>query len=86
LRLRHSITNTNYYVGVFTDGEAGVGAGAGVTEALAGFGSLQQQIPAAAEDLEWVETGKLAQMPLTGLARKVLQRLAMMDLPRVTIG
>jgi A/G-specific adenine glycosylase len=81
LRLRHSITNTNYYVGVFTDGEAGVIAGAG-----AGGAWLREQIPAAAEDLEWVETGKLAQMPLTGLARKVLQRLAVMDLPRVTIG
>jgi A/G-specific adenine glycosylase len=78
LRLRHSITNTNYYVGVFTDGEAGV-SGAGVM-------SLHEQIPAAAADLEWVETGKLAQVPLTGLARKVLQRLAVMDLPHVTIG
>jgi A/G-specific adenine glycosylase len=84
LRLRHSITITNYYVGVFTDGETGVAGGAGGSGM--GVSSLREQISAADGDLEWVETGKLGQMPLTGLARKVLRRLDVMVLPRVTIG
>jgi A/G-specific adenine glycosylase len=92
LRLRHAITNTNYYVRVFTEG--GVGASGTASPAAAGFKatkraaarSLRRQIPAAAADLEWVETTKLAQVPLTGLARKVLQRLDVMAVPALRIG
>jgi A/G-specific adenine glycosylase len=85
LRLRHAITNTNYYVGIFA--ESGViGAAAIVSSPGVASASLRDQIPAAPDDLEWVETGKLAQVPLTGLARKTLQRLAVMDIPRVTLG
>jgi A/G-specific adenine glycosylase len=43
-------------------------------------------VPAAAHDLEWVETTKLSQVPLTGLARKVLQRLDVMAVPALRIG
>lgn len=82
LRLRHAITNTNYYVQVFTES---VAPGYGVEEIVEEH-SLVEQIPAAKEDLEWVTTGKLAQLPLTGLARKTLQRLQVMSVPRLKIG
>lgn len=65
LRLRHSITNTNYYVQVF--------AARGPRDR-----GLRRAVPAARHDLRWVRTNRLAQEPLTGLARKVLQRLGVM--------
>jgi A/G-specific adenine glycosylase len=65
LRLRHSITNTNYYVQVF--------AARGPRDR-----GLRRAVPAARQDLRWVRTNRLAQEPLTGLARKVLQRLDVM--------
>jgi A/G-specific adenine glycosylase len=72
LRLRHSITNTNYYVQVY--------AASGPQDR-----GLRRAIPAAKGDLHWVLTKRLGSMPLTGLARKVLQRLDVMrvDLPRL---
>ena len=81
LRLRHAITNTNFYVRVFAESGGGGGGKKGEPRRR----SLRKQIPAAAEDLEWIETTKLAQVPLTGLARKVLQRLAVMAVPVVRI-
>jgi A/G-specific adenine glycosylase len=72
LRLRHSITNTNYYVQIFAaQGPADRG--------------LRQAIPAAKRDLHWVLTSRLGSLPLTGLARKALQRLDVMavNLPRL---
>ena len=39
---------------------------------------LRDAVPAAANDLIWTPVAKLHEMPLTGLARKVLQRLAVM--------
>ena len=65
LRLRHSITNTNYYVQVF--------AARGPQDR-----GLRRAVPAAKTDLHWTRTSKLAAVPLTGLARKVLQRLDVM--------
>ena len=65
LRLRHSITNTNYYVQVFSPrGRYDRG--------------LRRAVPAARADLQWVRTSRLLSLPLTGLARKVLQRLDVM--------
>jgi A/G-specific adenine glycosylase len=65
LRLRHSITNTNYYVQIFAaHGPADSG--------------LRRAVPAAKGDLQWVMTKRLAGLPLTGLARKALQRLDVM--------
>jgi len=66
LRLRHSITNTNYYVQVF--------APRGTEDR-----ALRRAVPAAKSDLFWTRTNRLAQEPLTGLARKVLQRLNVME-------
>ena len=62
LKLRHSITNTNYYVAVY--GEDGQGRGA-----------LRKAIPVSQEALEWHGLQRLAAVPLTGLARKVLMRV-----------
>jgi A/G-specific adenine glycosylase len=65
LRLRHSITHTNYYVQVF--------AARGPLDR-----GLRKAVPAAKSDLHWTRTSKLKSVPLTGLARKVLQRLDVM--------
>jgi A/G-specific adenine glycosylase len=72
LRLRHAITNTNYYVQVF--------AAHGPEDS-----GLRRAVPAANSDLHWVLTSRLGSMPLTGLARKALQRLDVMavNLPRL---
>ena len=73
LRLRHAITNTNYYVQIF--------AAQGPEDS-----GLRRAIPASKSDLHWVLTKQLGSLPLTGLARKALQRLDVMavklpDLP-----
>jgi A/G-specific adenine glycosylase len=68
LRVRHSITNTNYYVQIYAP-------------VSPRDRSLRRTVPAAAEDLRWVRTSRLTGLPLTGLARKVLQRLGVMDVP-----
>jgi A/G-specific adenine glycosylase len=72
LRLRHAITNTNYYVQVF--------AAHGPEDS-----GLRRAIPASNSDLHWVETHRLGSLPLTGLARKALQRLDVMavNLPKL---
>jgi A/G-specific adenine glycosylase len=72
LRLRHAITNTNYDVRIFTETT--------LRHTLLG------KVPAAAADLTWTPTSQLVQLPLTGLARKVLQRLNVMTLPKVKLG
>ena len=81
LRLRHAITTTNYYVQIFSEG---VLPREGVQEPEAGS-PLLEQLLAAKGDLKWVATTKLSQQPLTGLARKALQRLNLMAVPQVTI-
>ena len=92
LRVRHAITNTNFYVRIFTEAATPAAAPARPTAGTAAASrrtrasakpSLRRQIPAAPSDLEWVETTKLAQKPLTGLARKVLQRLDVMAVPQI---
>ena len=151
LRLRHSITNTNYYVQIFTESAQGVAplehevepssaewdeieeviedgsekravergekmmalrarrrgrarsvamradedemdgredlAGSGLDPRLtAPEGWLLTQIPARPEDMEWVGSMRLPLLPLTGLARKTLQRLGVMNVPKVKMG
>jgi A/G-specific adenine glycosylase len=75
LRLRHAITNTNYYVQIF--------AARGPQDR-----GLRRAVPAAKNDLRWVRTSRLAEIPLTGLARKSLQRLDVMavKLPPLTLA
>jgi A/G-specific adenine glycosylase len=72
LRVRHSITNTNYYVQVFA---ARSPRDKGLRRALAGTEAM----------LEWVRTSRLGAQPLTGLARKILQRLDVMEVRRPMI-
>ncbi|HZY63688.1 MAG TPA: A/G-specific adenine glycosylase [Edaphobacter sp.] len=73
LRLRHSITNTNYYVQVF--------AARGPQDR-----SLRRAVAASKEDLHWTRTSKLGSIPLTGLARKALQRLDVMEVQTLQIA
>ena len=49
-------------------------------------GALLAQIPASQSDLEWTSTARLQFLPLTGLTRKVLQRLGVMSLPKLHIS
>jgi A/G-specific adenine glycosylase len=72
LRLRHAITNTNYYVQVF--------AAHGPEDS-----GLRRAVPASNSDLHWVLTSRLGTLPLTGLTRKALQRLDVMavNLPKL---
>jgi A/G-specific adenine glycosylase len=72
LRLRHAITNTNYYVQVF--------AAHGPEDS-----GLRRAVPAANSDLHWILTHRLGSLPLTGLTRKALQRLDVMavNLPKL---
>jgi A/G-specific adenine glycosylase len=71
---RHSITNTNYYVEVFAQQ-----AGAPPQTVLSSEVGLQPQ------DLHWTRASRLPGLPLTGLARKILQRLDVMDIPNITL-
>jgi len=126
LRVRHAITNTNYYAQIFSEGavgdslavkqDASIGRKAieeesdELTDTTRSEDdevyedalfvakpeearlpeteyrrSLLNQIPAAAHDLRWVPARRLHELPLTGLARKVLQRLGVMRIPAVRI-
>lgn len=134
LRLRHSITNTNFYVEVFAEGEIGLGAlplqeedilgreqqlslssfegpvsqddpmfhnvptlaelqlaspeevFEGESDSIGGAHDLLAAVPAAAGDLLWLATRQLQTQPLTGLARKALQRLGLMSMLPVRVG
>jgi A/G-specific adenine glycosylase len=75
LRLRHAITNTNYYVQIFTESiEARTKA------------SLLKQLPASTKDLHWTPISRLALLPITGLTRKVMQRLELMPVRKIKVG
>jgi A/G-specific adenine glycosylase len=63
LTLRHSITKTNYYVSVYAESD----------------GVLKRQVPAKPSALSWCGVGRLGEMPLTGLARKILRRVDLMS-------
>lgn len=65
IRIRHAITNTNYYARIY--------APKGSSDT-----ALRRSVPVAKADLHWVRTAALPQLPLTGLCRKVLQRLKVM--------
>lgn len=103
LRLRHSITHTNYYVQIFTEENPAAPLRAAAasrrrskreepelplepvtkpkrvkTPAQKPQRKLLEQVPLAESDLQWVATSQLPRLPLTGLARKALQRLRVM--------
>jgi A/G-specific adenine glycosylase len=76
LRVRHSITSTNYYVQVFSPQRHDrPGSGA----------PLRRAIPKGSGELHWVNVSRLAGVPLTGLTRKVLQRLHVMENLRINL-
>ena len=81
LSLRHSITNTNYYVCVYSmrshDGPGSPGLRS--SESLHD-GQNGKRSPGHLKGV-WTRTSALNTLPLTGLARKVLQRLELMALP-----
>jgi len=66
LRLRHAITNTNYYVEIYAQGDSR-------------DRTLRKAIPAAAASLSWQPVPQLGSLPLTGLTRKVLFRVDLMS-------
>ncbi len=67
LRIRHAITNTNFYVEVFS------------LKPEEFLGPRHEKAP---ERHDWVVDSKLSEVPLTGLARKILMRLDVMAKPR----
>ena len=82
LRVRHAITNTNYYVQVFTQAHWGPGS---VAQRARDGNALRRAIPQPARDLLWVPTLRLGSIPITGLTRKILQRLNIMESARMTL-
>jgi A/G-specific adenine glycosylase len=84
LRVRHAITNTNYYVQVYSSRNHELqGLARGVRSE--GQSSLRRAIPKDSHDLHWVPVTRLAGMPITGLTRKILQRLRVMENPRISL-
>jgi A/G-specific adenine glycosylase len=65
LRIRHAITNTNFYVAVYAMDQKP--------------GPMQ---PETFAEEDWVADRKLNEIPLTGLARKILMRLDVLAKPR----
>ena len=104
LRVRHAITNTNYYALIFSEGAPPAASPPGsehrelsddeasIEDDMSVFTAPQEgplllsEVSASERDLFWTPTRKLRGIPLTGLARKVLQRLGVMALPAVKIG
>jgi len=83
LRVRHSITNTNYYVQVFAS--RGQEPGSSGKRQKPKRRSLRGAIPKGPRELHWTRITRLAGLPLTGLARKILQRLHLMDKPQINL-
>jgi A/G-specific adenine glycosylase len=70
LRVRHAITTTNYTVEVFPHGDPASSHG---SDGLIGH------VPANPADLHWATLQQLPMLPLTGLARKCLVKMKLMQ-------
>jgi A/G-specific adenine glycosylase len=83
LRVRHAITNTNYYVQVFAPrrDEPRVQGAREQQDAP----SLRRALPKGSRGLLWVNVSRLPGVPITGLTRKILQRLHVMENPRISL-
>ncbi|MDP9049343.1 MAG: A/G-specific adenine glycosylase [Acidobacteriota bacterium] len=79
LRVRHSITNTNYYVQVFAQPN---GAGKKTKPEPR---SLRNAVPKNGGEAHWANVLRLPGLPITGLARKILQRLNVMESARMNV-
>ena len=80
LRVRHSITNTNYYVQVFAPGR-NEPSSAGRSTAP----QLRRAIVKGTGELHWAGVSRLGGLPITGLTRKILQRLHVMESARMNV-
>ena len=83
LRVRHSITNTNYYVQVFAPGR--LESNGAATRSRPESQVLRRAIPKGSGSLHWTKVSRLAGLPLTGLTRKILQRLHVMENPHLSV-
>ncbi len=90
LRLRHAITNTNYYVQVYSPRRlvrSGSGSHLSVDKpSTVSAHALRSVLPTETQNLHWTRTTRLASLPLTGLTRKILQRLKVMKNTRITLA
>jgi A/G-specific adenine glycosylase len=77
LRVRHAITNTNYYVQVFSPRRHESGRSQAQP--------LRRAIPKGSGELHWANVSRLPGLPLTGLARKILRRLHVMEGARISL-
>jgi A/G-specific adenine glycosylase len=80
LRVRHAITNTNYYVQVFAPGRNELDGRARSTTP-----QLRRAIAKESGDLHWAGVSRLPGLPITGLTRKILQRLHVMESARMNV-
>ena len=78
LRVRHAITNTNYYVQVFAPRRDAPSKGRDSN-------ALRKAAQKDSGTLRWIAVTHLSGVPLTGLARKILQRLHVMERARVAL-
>ena len=83
LRVRHAITNTNYYVQVFAPRRNDPKTSGSRERQEAP--SLRRALPKGARGLLWVNVSRLPGVPITGLTRKILQRLHVMENPRISL-
>jgi A/G-specific adenine glycosylase len=83
LRVRHSITNTNYYVQVFA--QQPHGATGMARRAKLEARSLRRAISKEFGEMHWANVLRLPGLPITGLARKILQRLRVMESARMNV-
>jgi len=88
LRVRHSITNTNYYVQIFTP--QGFGPDPKTRRDQPPMHPLRSAVHGNrhqdnGRELHWVGTATLPGIPMTGLTRKVLQRLRVMESARMAL-
>ena len=83
LRVRHSITNTNYYVQVFAPQRFEPGE----PKKRLQTHPLRRAIAESEDEreLHWTRTARLPGLPITGLTRKILQRLRVMDSTRMAL-
>ena len=83
LRLRHSITNTNYYVQVYAPQRFDPGAKTKRAQTL--MHPLRKAVQDPDRELHWVRTARQAGHGYSGQTRKILQRLRVMDSARMAL-
>ena len=72
VRLRHSITNTDFEITACLERRA-------TRREVAGSNDSRRHAGATSGSAKWVHVRRLNQLPLTGLARKILRRFSLLD-------